>query len=75
MLGDHPIEFFTWMLLLPLIIGALIGTVIGLGIATVAGLTALNHGLAVLVRRGVETVRSRQSVRAAGESPRVSEHS
>lgn len=65
MLGDYPLEFFTWMLLLPVILGALIGLVVGVAFAAVMGLTALNHGLAALVRRAVDTVRARRSVRAA----------
>lgn len=68
MLGDDPIGFLAWMLLLPLIAGAVIGALAALGIAIVAALTAANHGLAVVIRRKIDALRARAGERAAARS-------
>jgi uncharacterized membrane protein len=56
------------MLMLPVILGAAVGLIVGLGFVAVMALTAFNHGLAMLVRRTVEAIQSRRATRVTGLS-------
>ncbi|MFF2487210.1 hypothetical protein ACFVSU_12460 [Microbacterium sp. NPDC058062] len=58
--GDDPVGFLVWILMLPVIAGAVVGLLVGLGFAVVMGLAAFNHGLARLVRRTADAIHARR---------------
>jgi membrane protein implicated in regulation of membrane protease activity len=63
-LGDDPVGFLAWVLVLAVFAAASIGLLVGLAFALVMALTAANRGLAVVVRRTIDSIRAR--LRRAG---------